>query len=335
MRELTLDKLPKKVLAKLDMERVFIVSRCVIAAERFQVFRALHKRALSAVAVGRRTGIDRKYGESFLDYLVLIGLLRKKGKLYSNTVLADKHFVKERSIDWTRMWSGECAEDFTAMSVLDEVIASGKAWQRLLKTARKPDYQRIREDRQWARDFTYALYDIYKPDAEALATKLDLSRYKAVLDVGGGSGVISIALARKNPHITACILELEYVADAAREIIQKNRLSRQISALAGDMYKALPSGYDVIMFWNVGDSKPHVVKKAYAALPEGGLIVFSCSPASRKNTPSLERFPFEYLGVRPKGQSRASIISSLKDAGFKGIKYRRINQRFGMITGRK
>ena len=52
-RELTLDKLPKRVLEKLDIESAYGASRCVLAAERLKVFRTLHGRALSADEVLR------------------------------------------------------------------------------------------------------------------------------------------------------------------------------------------------------------------------------------------------------------------------------------------
>ena len=89
MRELTLDKLPNSVLAKLDFETVFNASRCVVAAERLLVFRKLHKGELSAAAVSRRTGIHRKHCEPFLDYLVYLGLLKRRKNLYSNSPLAN------------------------------------------------------------------------------------------------------------------------------------------------------------------------------------------------------------------------------------------------------
>ena len=57
LTELTLDKLPQKVLARIDLQTAFMISRCVVAAERLQVFRKLHGRKLSAAAIGRMIGV--------------------------------------------------------------------------------------------------------------------------------------------------------------------------------------------------------------------------------------------------------------------------------------
>ncbi len=335
MRELTLDKLPKKVLAKLDMETVFIASRCIIAAERLLVFRKLHKRELSAATLGRRAGINSKYCEPFLDFLVFLGLLKKKDNLYRNSPLANKHFVQERTVDWTRLWSSECAKDYEALTVMEGVLSSGKNWRQILGKERKPDYQLAQEDPQWASEFTHALYDLHKSDAEILANNLDLSDYQNLLDVGGGSGVMSIALARAHPHLKACVLDFEFVCAATRSIIRRERMSRRVDTLVGDMNKAIPGGFDVIMFWDIGHIDTRVMKMAYESLPKGGMVVLSCPPSSRSKKPSPGRFPYEYLSVRPRGQTRLSKMNSLKTAGFRTVKYRPIGQGLGMITGHK
>ena len=335
MRELTLDKLPKKVLAKLDLETVFKASRCILAAERLLVFRKLHEKELPAVDISRRTGIKRRHCEPFLDFLVFLGLLKKKGSLYRNSSLANKHFIHARSIDWTRFWSEECTKDYEALTVMEDVIISGKEWQQVLGKERKLDYELVQEEPRWARDFTYALYDIYKPDAEILAKNLDLSNYRSLLDVGGGSGVMSFALARAYPHLKACILEFKFVCDAASEIIRKERLSHRIKTLAGDMNKSIPRGFDTIMFWNIGYIDSRVMKMAYESLPDGGMVVRNCFPPSKSKAPSPSAFMHGYLAVRPKGQTKPSILCSLKEAGFRSVKYRRISQGLGLITGRK
>jgi hypothetical protein len=98
MEKFTLDKLPKKVLEKIDVETAFMISRIIIAAERFQVFRELHRKKLPAHKIGKNLKIHKKFLTIFLDTLVSKGLLSKEGNIYWNSALAEKFFVKERSI---------------------------------------------------------------------------------------------------------------------------------------------------------------------------------------------------------------------------------------------
>lgn len=335
VRELTLDRLPKRVLAKLDIETVFKASRCVIAAEQLRVFRKLHGGTLTAGEIARRTGIRSTYCEGFLEVLVFLGLLIKKAGRYGNSALADSCFVKGRSVDWTRLWSEECAKDYEALAVMEEVITSGEDWRKLLDRERKPDYELAATDPEWARDFTYALYDLYKPDAELLAKHLDLTGYRALLDVGGGSGVMSLALTKRYPKLRACVLDLKYVCDAARQIIRKEGMSKRVRTLAGDMNKSIPPGYDVVMFWNIGWIDTRVMKMAYNSLSDGGMVVRSCTPPQYPATPSPSVFFHEYFSVRPKVQRKTSAMESLKEAGFRSVKYRRISAGIGMITAIK
>ena len=144
---------------------------------------------------------------------------------------------------------------------------------------------------------------------------------------------MSIALVRAHPHLKACILEFKFVCDAAKKIIRKERLSHRIKTVAGDMNKSIPRGFDVIMFWNVGYIRTQGIKMAYDNLSEGGMIVRYCFPPPKSEVPSPSAFISGYLSVRPKQQSKPGIISSLKEVGFRSVKYRRISQNIGLTTG--
>ena len=144
---------------------------------------------------------------------------------------------------------------------------------------------------------------------------------------------MSLALARAYPHLKACILDFKFVCDTASKIIRKERLSHRIKTLAGDMNKSIPRGFDTIMFWNIGYIENRVMKMVYESLPNDGMVVRSCFPASKTSLSSA--FMHAYLSVRPKGQTKSSIISSLKEAGFRSVKYCRISQSLGLITGLK
>jgi hypothetical protein len=89
------------------------------------------------------------------------------------------------------------------------------------------------------------------------------------------------------------------------------------------------------MFWDIGYIDNRVINMAYERLPDGGMIVRSCVPPSRPKVPSPSAFMHGYLSIRPKGQTKSSILCSLKQAGFASLKYRRISRNLGLITGLK
>ena len=335
MTELTLDKLPKKILARIDLQTAFMISRCVVAAEKLQVFRKLHGKKLSAPAIGRMIGIRGWRIEAFLAALVSVGLLKKTDKLYSNTALTDKYYVRERSIFCTRRFSEECRREYQAFSVLEEMLTTEKSYASILGIESRDYVEEMKRNPQWAHDFTHMLYHYHLPHAKALAQNLDLSNYRSVLDVGGGSGVMSIALVRRYKHLKACVLDIEPVVHVAKKIIRRERLTRRIDTVIGDMTKHIPEGCDVVMFCDAELGGIDTLQMACDSLPPGGLVVLVEDYSSDDWTVPLYRLMWQLrsnsLWLRTWRQMRVM----LRKSGFKAITSRRIYKDTWLITGRK
>lgn len=335
MEKLTLDRLPRKVLKQLDLETCFMASRLVLAAERLQVFRRLQGRKLAASALGRMLKLHPRYSEDFLNALVSLGLLRKRAGLYSNSRLAEKYYIRERSIYWTRQYSVECVQDFEALTVLEKVLSSGRDYWTIMGKSR-PDYvESMMDNPRHAEDFTRMLFHLHRQDAEAVAAYLDLSSFRAVLDVGGGSGVMSMGLAQKNPHIRATVLDIEPVCRVAMKIIRKEGLSRRVTALAGDMHEGFPPGYDVIMLCDIGLIETGLLKKAYRALLRKGMVVLVDRFLSEDRTDPLDRLLHRFTGSHFPMDTRLETVDALRTCGFGAVKKRNVYDDVWVITGRK
>lgn len=335
MSNLTLDKLSPQVLTGIDLQQAFISSRFVITAERLQIFRKLDGRELSAAAICKKIGLHGRYGELFLEVLVKLGLLKKRKNLYRLSALAQKYFIKERSIYWTRLFSAECIKYYIAFSVLEEIVTTGKDYRKILGIDHKSDYQRLQNDPEWASDFTYLLYHLHQPNAKALADSLDLSGSHNLLDIGGGSGVVSMALVRANPALKACVYDFELVCQTAKKIIRKERLTSRIKTYAGDMNKHIPKGYDVIMFWDIGKIKKSVMQQAYRNLPSDGMIVMGSGIIASKQRASLNLLTRQFISTLPEESMLRDVLETLRAVGFKALKHRRIATGELLITGRK
>jgi protein-L-isoaspartate O-methyltransferase len=335
LTELTLDKLPKKILARIDLQTAFMISRCVVAAEKLQVFRKLHGKKLSAPAIGRMIGVRGWRTEAFLAALVSVGLLKKTGKLYSNTTLTNKYFVRERSIFWTRIFSEECRREYQAFSVLEEMLTTEQSYASILGIESRDYIKEMKRNPRWAHDFTHMLYYHHLPHAKALAENLDLSDCRSVLDVGGGSGVMSMALVRKYKHLKACVLDIEPVICVAKKIIQRERLTRRIATMIGDMTQHIPDGYDVVMFCDAELGGQSTLKMAYDSLPEGGLVVLVEDYSSDDWTVPLYRLMWQLRSNSFWLKSKRQMVAMLRKSRFTAITSRRIYRDTWLITGRK
>jgi len=335
MTELTLDKLPRRVLAKIDLQTAFMASRCVLAAERLQLFRKLHDKELTAARIGRLTGLHEKRREAFLAVLIALGLLARKGNRYRNTALADRFYVKERSIYWTRAYSDGCVQEYEAFSALEDMLTTSRDYEEILGIKRVGYVDRMQREPQFANDFTHMLYYDHQRKARALARTLDLGGYRRLLDLGGGSGVMSIALARKYPQLHACVLDIEPVCRVARKIIRREGLARRITVCSCDYTKEVPSGFDVIMACDSGGDSPDVLERCYESLPDGGLLVLVDKFQSEDLTTPFFRLLWQLRSSRFWLVTKQQALYRVRQAGFVGVKVRGLLADVVMITGHK
>jgi SAM-dependent methyltransferase len=335
MEKPTLDKFPREVLARIDIQKAFLISRLVVAAEKLQLFRQLDGKRMKAEAIGRALKIHPHYLEPFLNAFVALRLLDKVKDGYGNTPFARKYFIDERSIYWTRQYTNECLDDYDALTVLEQALATGKL-PRSLKRARRPLYVvAMHRDPKQAENFTHMLFHLHQPDAEALAKYLDLSRRRALLDVGGGSGVMSMALARKNPQLRATILDIAPVCKVAAGIIRRTGLGKRVRTLPGNFHHRLPEGYDVIMMCDIGPVSQRLLRSVYRSLPPGGLLALVDRYLSEDGTQPLARLVEHFAGSSFGVATWKNMVDAVEACGFKQVKAENTYRDVWYITGVK
>lgn len=133
------------------------------------------------------------------------------------------------------------------------------------------DYvDKLRASPERAREFTELLYELHSWLGEAVAETVDLGGASRLLDLGGGSGVVSLALLRRFPDLTAVVADLPSVCEAGRAIADRTDEAPRIEYLPIDYWhEDLSSGFDVIMACDARFTRP-LLAKISAALPEGG-----------------------------------------------------------------
>ena len=335
MLEFTLDKLPKKALARIDLQTAFMISSCVIVAERLNLFRKLQGKKLNAPAIGKKIGVHGWRAEAFLAALVSVGLLKRTGRLYSNTALADRYFVRERSVYITNLYSKLCRGEYRAFSVLEEMLTTEQSYASILGINSMDYIEEIKHDKQFAHDLTHMFYDYHRPHAKALAANLDLSNYHSVLDVGGGSGVMLMPLVKKYKHLKTCVLDIEAVIRVTRKIIRREKLAGRIDTMVGDIHKHIPGGYDVVLFCDAEIGDGTTLKLAYDTMPDGGLVALVEDFSSDDWTVPLYRLMWQLRSNSQWLKNWKQIIDMLRNCGFVAVRKRKIYEETWLITGRK
>jgi SAM-dependent methyltransferase len=274
----------------LELMQGYIVSAALGTAMELGVFWLLAEKPLPATDVAQSLNIPLNRCHHWLQILCRLGLLENNTEGYAPSIIAREAILNAQSQD---TWAFQAREERdSSLFVQDLALNIGKpmsTWQ--IRTPMPSDYsQHIQEDPNYAARFTRKLYEIHCPLAEQLANMLDLREVKSLLDLGGGSGVVSFALLRKQHDLTSVVVDVENVCQAGREIASEHRLEKRIAYLAADFLQDdLPTGFDMVMLCDVGSFSEVLFRRIYDVLNLKGhlVIVDKFAPSRTSAPPSL------------------------------------------------
>ena len=135
------------------------------------------------------------------------------------------------------------------------------------------------EREESARSLTLALAGRAKNVAPVLARNFPLDDAGLLLDVGGGTGIYSIAYLRAFPRLRAIVWDRPEVLKVARELAAQYGVAERLEFTPGDMFRdPVPAGADVMLLsnilhdWGIPECRA-LVGRCAAALPPGGRLL--------------------------------------------------------------
>jgi SAM-dependent methyltransferase len=163
-------------------------------------------------------------------------------------------------------------------------------------------YARLASDASAAARFTRMLYEVHQPLARELAGSLDLGGVTRLMDLGGGSGVMSVELARRHPSLAVTVVDVATVCETGRDIVAMLGMSDRISFHAADIvHDPLPGGFDVVLECDVNVYGVELFGRVREALDPGGryLIVDGLAASPGEAPPSRVHWAFTRSMVDP------------------------------------
>jgi hypothetical protein len=258
----------------------FWASKTLAAAHELDLFTRLSAGGgLTIDHAARELGIEQRPAEMLLTGCAALGLLAKDGESYVNSPLAEEYLVRGKPYyfgGWVQMLDTRL---YPGWGKLGEALRTNRP------TTWDPDVHKSLfegEDPAMLELFWGAMHSLSTFTARALGEAVDFSRYRRLLDVGGGSGAYDIELCKRYPDLRATVHDLPFVAEIAAARIDEAGLSDRIDTVGGDFFgdAALPAGHDVILLsmilhdWNEAHNR-EILAKCFDALPSGGGIVIS------------------------------------------------------------
>jgi predicted O-methyltransferase YrrM len=296
------------------------------AAMELGLFWLLADKPLSASELAQYLNIPLNRCHYWLQLLCKLGLLEARGEGYAPSNLAREAILNVGSQD---TWAFQAREDRDlSVYVRDLALNISKpipAWG--ARGLAPTDYfQQIEADPVYTERFTRKLYEIHRSFAEGLANILDLRGVDRLLDLGGGSGVVSFALLRKRDELTSVVVDVQSVCQVGKAIAAENKLEDRITYLAADFLKDdLPAGFDMAMLCDVDSFSEALFRRIHAALNQNGRLVIVDKFASSRTSAPPSRLLSAFLASLESPAESVDYITTqvvgtrLRQAGFREI----------------
>jgi len=245
--------------------RGYMESRALLTAIELDIFTAIEDGA-TAPEAAKRIGTDPRATEALLNAIVAMGFATKRDGVFHPTPDTARLLTSE-SPESIRMGLMHTVGLWNRWHTLTDAVRAGTS---VVEGIRSPEQIEA---------FIAAMERGGQHRAETVAGALDLASKSRVLDVGGGSGAYSRALALANPALRCVVFDLEPVTKIAQRHIDAAGISNRVTTAVGDLHRdAFGEGYDVVLLSQIlhmlgPDECVRLIEKASAALVPGGEVV--------------------------------------------------------------
>ncbi len=176
---------------------------------------------------------------------------------------------------------------------------------------------------------------------ETLLSLYDFSKFRTVVDVGGGHGGLITEMLKANPEAKGILFDAPEVVTGAKDRLLKAGISDRCETIAGDFFKAVPAGGDAyVMKWIIHDWDDEraitILKNCRAQIgPDGRLIIVDCV-VPETNEPHFSKFIDLNMLVMTGGKERTEreFATLLEAAGFQLVQVIQTDQPTSIIEAK-
>ena len=303
----------------LSLARNFMESRILLTGAELDLFTLLGPAPLPAQEVAVRIHADLRALTILLDALTAMGLLVKKKEGYQCSSSISLALTAE-------------APD----SVLPMVLHMADLWRRwsdltrVVQGASLSKKRRTSQEAKQLQAFIGAMHVIASPLAARVVTATVPGSSKALLDVGGGSGIYTMAFLQAVPAMRATLFDRPAVIKIARQHLRRAGLLDRVTLAPGDFYRdELPPGHDLgflsaIIHQNSPEQNLDLFSKVFRSLDPGGRIVIRDHVMSEDRTYPKDGAIFAVNMLLGTAGGNAytfkEIKEGLQEAGFSSVR---------------
>jgi hypothetical protein len=279
----------------------YMASKALFAGLHLGVFDALAEGPKDLEALVAETEVDERGLLTLLTALTSLGLLEKTDAGWRNAPATELHLVRGAPGDFGDYLRYQIDRQmYPFMHNLPDVLKGRR------DTVPFEDYETWFRDSGEAQLYSESQHAASKGLGALAAAQVDLSGCRKLLDVGGGSGAVSIGLCQLHPELSSTILDFPNVVEVGRKFAAQAGLESRIDFVTGNALKT---------DW------PY--RRAHRALVPGGIVLVHdfMVDDDRRGPPLTAIWALQHLTFTPGAVSLTTgfVTSRLEEAGFGGV----------------
>jgi len=265
----------------LELIDAFRKSKTMFTALMLGVFELLEDGPIDAAGLAEAIRAQPEPLERLLEACVCLGLLECGGNGFRNSDLAKAYLVQSspNTLAGYIKYSDEAL--YPMWGNLSGAIREGThRWQETFGLSGNALFEHFFHTDEATRTFLTGMHGFGMLSSPAVVRAFDLSRFRHLVDLGGGTGHLALAACELYPHLRATLFELPRVTAFAREMLVGSAVSNRVDVQDGDFFHdSLPTAdlYAVgriLHDWGA-DKIRVLVERIAACLPTGGGLLIA------------------------------------------------------------
>ena len=249
---------------------------CMSIGVELGFFEELNAAPASAAELAKRLDLNERAMRAVLPVLAGSGLLYARGGRYGLTTAARTYLLKDSHF----FFGAKLMTQARTMSEFEELLKALRHREEYKGERERPveGWEAGEISPKVAKGIAAYMQAECVGLAAGAAQSGVFEGVKKMLDVGGGSGVMSIAIAAHQPDTSCTVMDLPTMCDEAAGYIKAAGMEDKVDTKAVDMFRQpWPAGYDGMVFSNIYhdwrfDTCQTISALAFKALLPGGRI---------------------------------------------------------------
>ncbi|MDX2151258.1 MAG: class I SAM-dependent methyltransferase [Bryobacteraceae bacterium] len=312
----------------LDLIEAFRRSKTMFVATSLGVFDMLAQGPASAGELAARLKADLSALTRLLDGCAGLGLLDKHEGRYANTPVAHTYLLRHSPDTLAGYILYSNAALYPMWGHLEEAVKEGtNRWSQTFG-GDKPVFEHFFRTDEAMQEFLLGMHGFGQLCSPSVVSAFDLSRFKRLVDLGGGTGHLALAAAARYSHLRTAVFDLPRVIGYARRFVDD-----RVELIEGDFFADELPGADLYALGRIVHdwSEPKIrllLAKIYAALPAGGALLIGeklVNPGHDGPVPALMQSLNMLVCTEGRERSLDEYRALLEEAGFARVE--------GKLTG--